>query len=170
MTLVAIGLGSNLGDRARYLSDAARRLAHSGGISLQKLSTVYETPPWGDTDQPAFLNAALTLEADLPPLDLLKCVKEIEVAVGRTPSRRWGPREIDIDILFYGDIALESERLTLPHPYMYERAFVLQPLSELTADTKYHTAIMDALKELRDPDTLSIEAATRTFQSTLTSL
>jgi 2-amino-4-hydroxy-6-hydroxymethyldihydropteridine diphosphokinase len=129
---VYLALGSNLGDREANLALARRELSTLNNIL--KVSSIYETPPWGVTDQPAFLNQVLAARTNLSPLDLLKSVKEIEVRMGRIPSVRYGPRLIDIDILMYDDTILDTPTLTLPHPRMAERAFVLVPLLEIAPD------------------------------------
>jgi len=97
-------------------------------------SHIYETPPWGYTDQPAFLNMAVKCETHLEPPALLKHLKHLEAKLGREKTFRWGPRLIDIDILFYEDLVLKSESLVIPHPHLHERAFVLVPLADLAPD------------------------------------
>jgi len=129
---VFLALGTNLGDREANLSQARKEI--SSIASIQKESSIYETPPWGVTDQPAFLNQVLAAETGLSPLELLTTIKDIEIKMGRLPSERYGPRLIDIDILLYGDTVLDTPTLTLPHPRMAERAFVLVPLLEVAPD------------------------------------
>lgn len=126
---VYIGLGSNLGDRKANLTEAIRLLGELGSVVRQ--SNVMETEPWGYADQPMFLNMAVALNTSLPPLELLTATKRIEKQMGRVPSVQWGPRLIDIDILLYGDVRLNTPDLTLPHPRMLERDFVLIPLRDL---------------------------------------
>jgi 2-amino-4-hydroxy-6-hydroxymethyldihydropteridine diphosphokinase len=126
---VWLGLGTNLGDREENLRRALDHLAPLCGPLA--VSAVYETPPWGVTDQPAFLNLVARGHTTLAPVTLLRRLKEIEAAVGRTPSRRWGPRVIDVDILAYDALVLDTETLTVPHARLHERAFVLVPLAEL---------------------------------------
>lgn len=126
-----IGLGSNLGDRLGYLQAAVLRLHAHEGIRVARCSSVYETAPVGFTDQPPFLNMAIEVETTLPPLELLGVMLEAERALGRVRTVRWGPRTIDLDLLVYGDVAMRTGRLELPHPRMAERAFVLVPLLEL---------------------------------------
>jgi 2-amino-4-hydroxy-6-hydroxymethyldihydropteridine diphosphokinase len=126
---VWLGLGTNLGDREENLRRALDHLAPLCGPLA--VSAVYETPPWGVTDQPAFLNLVARGRTALPPCALLRRLKEFDVAVGRTPSRRWGPRVIDVDILAYDALVLDTEALTVPHARLHERAFVLVPLAEL---------------------------------------
>jgi len=129
---VFLALGTNLGEREVNLAQALEEL--SSLIIISKVSSIYETPPWGVTDQPAFLNQVLAAETSLNPLELLKAVKDIEAQMGRVASVRYGPRLIDIDILLYGDTVLDTTALTLPHPRMRERAFVLVPLLEIAPD------------------------------------
>lgn len=136
MTRVYLGLGSNLGDRLHFLRQAVHALAASEGIVVKALSSVYETPPWGVEQQPAFLNMAVALKCELEPRELLQTIKDIEQQLGREETFRWGPRQIDIDILFYGDevvdVAGEAQQsLRIPHASLAERAFVLRPLHEL---------------------------------------
>ncbi len=126
---VYFGLGSNLGDRLRNLDEALDKLSQN--CRVLRHSQVYETAPWGFDDQPAFLNQIAEAECDLPPLDLLKRIKNLETTLGRTPTFRYGPRLIDIDILIYGQRILNVPELTIPHAMISERAFVLVPLAEL---------------------------------------
>ncbi len=132
MTTVYLGLGSNLGDRAANLSETLRRLA--GKLSVQEISSLYETEPWGMLDQPKFLNAVCSAETNLSPHELLQFTQSTEQGMGRVHTERWGPRNIDIDILFYNNIVLDTLALTLPHPRITERAFVLVPLAEIAPD------------------------------------
>lgn len=131
-TKAAIGLGSNLGDRLGNLRQAVDRLRKQGTILAT--SFVYETPPFGVTTQPRFLNAALILEFEGSPHFLLKTLKTIEKEMGRKERDKWGPREIDLDILMIPDLVYEDEGLKIPHPGLPERAFVLVPLSEIAPD------------------------------------
>ncbi len=131
-----LGLGSNLGDREANLLEAARLLKEDGQLVLSRASSIYETPPWGYTEQPFFLNCVLEVDTTLEPVSLLAWLQAVEARVGREPSFRYGPRLIDIDILLYGDLVLSRENpdLQMPHPRMDQRAFVLVPLAELAAD------------------------------------
>jgi 2-amino-4-hydroxy-6-hydroxymethyldihydropteridine diphosphokinase len=129
---VYLALGTNLGDRSGNLQ--AARAALSPAVTLLESSPVYETLPWGIIDQPAFLNMVIKGETHLRPLELLKHLKLLETQLGRQPSVRYGPRKIDIDILFYADLILKTPDLTIPHPGLYERAFVLVPLADLAPD------------------------------------
>lgn len=132
MTKIYIALGTNLGDRVGNLRAAIESLAPD--VKVLRESTIYETPPWGYTDQPAFLNMVIEAESSLTPRALLDYLKEKEKSLGRVESFRYGPRQIDLDILFYDDLVLDEEDLTIPHPRLHERAFVLVPLAELAPD------------------------------------
>ncbi len=131
---VALALGSNVGDKANNLRRALRALASEPGIELTAVSRFYRTAPWGKTDQDWFVNACALARMNLKPEALLERVKRLEVELGRKPAERWGPRVIDIDLIAYGDVTLKTERLTLPHPELFNRAFVLVPLSEIAPD------------------------------------
>ncbi len=131
---VALALGSNVGDKTGALRRALAALDAEAGIRLIAVSRFYRTAPWGKTDQDWFVNACALVRAELEPEALLDRVKRIETALGRTARERWGPREIDIDIIAYDDIARSTETLTLPHPEALNRAFVLIPLAELAPD------------------------------------
>lgn len=131
MNEVYLSLGSNLGDRKAQLQEAVRLLQTNPSISNIKMSSIYETAPVGYLNQGAFLNLVIRLETSLSPLELLDICQEIEQALHRERLVRWGPRTVDLDVLLYGQEQLATERLTIPHPRMYERAFVLVPLQEL---------------------------------------
>ncbi len=124
-------LGTNLGDRAQNLSTAIAFIEEELGEVFAK-SSVYETAAWGKTDQPGFLNQAVGVKSRLAPTQMLKLLLAIEQKMGRIRLERWGQRLIDIDIIFYGDvIVLDGSELTLPHPEMHKRRFVLEPLNEI---------------------------------------
>jgi 2-amino-4-hydroxy-6-hydroxymethyldihydropteridine diphosphokinase len=142
---VYLALGTNLGDRVENLRAALQMLLPV--VSRIKASPVYETPPWGFTDQPAFLNMVVQAESGLPPLELLGELKRIEVQLGRQPNFRYGPRLIDLDILLYGQRVIELENLTIPHPRLPERAFVLVPLADLAPDL-VHPVLGASITEL----------------------
>ncbi|MCB8979690.1 MAG: 2-amino-4-hydroxy-6-hydroxymethyldihydropteridine diphosphokinase [Ardenticatenaceae bacterium] len=132
MHTIYLGLGTNLGDRVANLQAAVAGL--SARMMITAVSPIYQTPPWGVTDQPDFLNLCLKAQTDLPPVELLAFVKNLEVELGRQPAKRWGPRFIDIDILFYAKQLVETENMTIPHPRLTERAFVLRPLADIAPD------------------------------------
>ncbi|MEW6698008.1 MAG: 2-amino-4-hydroxy-6-hydroxymethyldihydropteridine diphosphokinase [Bacillota bacterium] len=131
MTLAYIGLGSNLGDRASYIQGALEKLAAAPGIQLLRIAYLYETAPWGKTDQDWFLNTVAEVASDLSPEELLQRLLEIENTLGRTREVKWGPRTIDLDLLLYGNEKVDLPHLQVPHPRLAERAFVLIPLGEL---------------------------------------
>jgi 2-amino-4-hydroxy-6-hydroxymethyldihydropteridine diphosphokinase len=126
---IYLGLGTNVGDRKRHLQEAIDSFFPN--INCLQLSSIYETKPVGYTEQTEFLNQVVLAETDLAPLALLNQIKYIENKLGRQPTFRFGPRVIDIDILFYDDLMQETPRLTIPHPRLLERAFVLVPLAEI---------------------------------------
>lgn len=126
---VYLALGSNLGDRRGNLAAALQRLGEV--VEIDNVSSIYETEPVGYLDQPYFLNLVCCGKTALSAADLLQCAKEIEVAIGRQRSFRNSPRPIDIDIIFYDDLDMAEDDLTIPHPRMAERAFVLVPLAEI---------------------------------------
>ena len=132
---VYLSLGTNLGNRELNLK--AVRNALPPEVNIMDSSPVYQTEPWGYLDQPDFLNQVLAVETSLSPDDLLDYVKGIEKKIGRTPSIRFGPRIVDIDILFYGDRIIAEENIEIPHPRLKERAFVLIPLADLAPDLIY---------------------------------
>lgn len=130
--LVYVGLGSNLGDRAATMRAALDALAEAPGVTHVTASTFLETEPVGYLDQPSFLNAAAAVETDLGPRELLDLLLRIERDLGRTrDGPRFGPRTIDLDLLLYGSERVEEPGLTVPHPRLHERLFVLEPLAEL---------------------------------------
>ena len=130
MSLVYLGLGSNLGTRARNLSAARRRLRQKG-VRILRQSQVIETEPWGVADQPRFLNQVIEAEWDGSPRRLLQAAKEVEREGGRQATRRWGPRLIDVDILLFDDERVSQPGLVIPHPRIGERLFVIESLTEL---------------------------------------
>lgn len=131
--LAYIGLGTNLGDRERNLRRALERLEELGPV---RASSFRETDPVGVTDQPKFLNAAAELATELPPAELLERLLEIERELGRdrVTERRWGPRVLDLDVLLFGEETIDQPGLTVPHPRLADRRFVLEPLCELNED------------------------------------
>ncbi len=131
-----VGLGANLGDAAETVRGALRALALMPGVSLVRASSLYRTPAWGIEQQPDFINAVAMLETTLEPEALLEALLGMEREFGRDrdAASRWGPRTLDLDVLLYADLCMSSTSLTLPHPHMHERAFVLVPLLELVPE------------------------------------
>ena len=146
MPIVHIGIGSNLGDREEHCRKALR-LFSERGIHIRRRSSMYETEPWGEKDQPRFINMAIEGETGLGPAGLLEVLKIIEDEVGRVETFRWGPRVIDLDILLYDDLVMETPELKIPHPRMHEREFVLRPLAEIAPD-KIHPLLKKTMREL----------------------
>ena len=131
---VVLALGGNVGDKVASLRRALRAIAGEPGIELTAVSRFYRTPPWGKTDQDWFVNACALGWTTLAPKALLGRLKTLEVELGRVPAERWGPRVIDIDLIAYDGVSLKTEQLTLPHPELFNRAFVLVPLAEIAPD------------------------------------
>lgn len=129
-----LGLGSNLGDRAGAVRESVDLIAAGGDIEIRGLSSLYVTKPWGNEDQPDFVNAVAEADTQLEPAEVLARAKMVEVEMGRAKREKWGPREIDIDLLLYGDEVIQTDNLRVPHPGIEERAFVLVPLLELAPD------------------------------------
>ena len=158
MTLVYLSIGSNSGDRLKLIEQAISFVGLCEGVSLVRTSALYETEPWGVKDQNWFLNVAVEIKTSLSPQDLLLKLQNIEKTLGRNREieRRWGERTIDIDIIFYGNQKIESEILSVPHPRMQDRAFVLVPFLELIPDFVHPTLgktiskIYDELEEVED--------------------
>ena len=131
MVKAFLSLGSNMGDRLEYLSKAIDKIAEIQGCNILNKSRVYETEPWGYENQEAFLNLCISIETSLSPYELLESLQTIELELDRVRKIHWGPRTIDIDILLFDDIICEDDKLTIPHPRMRERAFVLIPLYDI---------------------------------------
>jgi 2-amino-4-hydroxy-6-hydroxymethyldihydropteridine diphosphokinase len=146
MSIVYISIGSNLGDREKNCSRSID-LLEKNGIVVRQRSSLYETIPWGVREQPLFLNMVIEAETGLKPQELLALLKNVEIEVGREESSRWGPRAIDLDILLYDDVMLNEETLTIPHPYLHERDFVLIPLCEIAPDLR-HPLLQSTMREL----------------------
>lgn len=128
-----VGLGSNLGDSMVLLRQSMAQLARLPETQLRAVSTPYITQPWGETNQPEFINAVAKLATDLPPQTLLESLLAIEKQLGRQRSgKRWGPRLIDLDLLIYEGVVMDEPNLVLPHPRLHQRAFVLVPLNDLS--------------------------------------
>jgi 2-amino-4-hydroxy-6-hydroxymethyldihydropteridine diphosphokinase len=144
-----LGIGSNIGDMSAMLDRAVAGLGATRGIRVVARSADYRTPPWGKTDQPWFLNGALTVDTDFDPHGLLDACLAVEHTLGRIREERWGPRVIDIDVLAYEGAAVDDDRLVLPHRHVRERAFVLVPLAEIAPDLVIGgERVVDALAKL----------------------
>jgi 2-amino-4-hydroxy-6-hydroxymethyldihydropteridine diphosphokinase len=139
--------GSNQGDRLRYLQDACGALRH--GLSGRELqcSAVYETAAWGLETQPAFLNQAISMVTDATPDAVLDCIRDVEAAAERQRDVRWGQRTLDVDILLYGDVQMQTDTLQIPHPEVQNRRFVLIPLAEIAPDL-IHPRLRKSIAEL----------------------
>jgi len=129
-----IGLGSNIGNLKQNLKNAISNITSTCDITLLSQSNLYTTKAWGYTDQPDFLNAVIKIETNYQPLDLLHVLQNIETQMGRVRNSKWGPRIIDIDILFCDDLIFQTSELTIPHPYAHERDFVLKPMCDIDPD------------------------------------
>jgi 2-amino-4-hydroxy-6-hydroxymethyldihydropteridine diphosphokinase len=151
MAQALLGLGGNLGDVRSTLDRAVAALCDGREVQLVARSSDYRTPPWGVTDQPPFVNLAIMVETTLAPRVLLDNALRVEAMFGRdrTKEQRWGPRTLDIDIIAYDELEIEEGGLTLPHPHLLERVFVLAPLAEIAPDRKIKgIAIVEALARL----------------------
>jgi 2-amino-4-hydroxy-6-hydroxymethyldihydropteridine diphosphokinase len=131
---VYLGLGSNLGDKSGNIQNAIDQIAALKGVNINKLSSLYLTAPWGKIDQNDFINQVIQIETELSAMDLLHQLQDIEIKLGRQRNVKWGPRNIDLDILLYGNEVIKSAELEVPHPYLMERLFVLVPLAEIDSE------------------------------------
>ena len=158
MHVAYIGFGSNIGDRLSHIQNALDTLSKTEGITLQKISSIYTTDPVGYEAQAQFLNGVAAIQTSLSPLSLLHTLKDIEITIGRKHRIRWGPREIDLDILIYGDLCVQTEKLVIPHPEMHLRGFVLVPLAEIAPDLVhpvFQETIQTLLNRLEDEKPVS---------------
>jgi 2-amino-4-hydroxy-6-hydroxymethyldihydropteridine diphosphokinase len=165
-----LGLGSNCDNRLWYLLETLRILEEIPSIGILSVSSVYETEPYGLKNQRDFLNAVVKIETRFPPGKLLQCVKFVERRVGRVNRGRWAPREIDIDILLYGDLQLDTPWLRIPHPELHLRRFVLVPLAEIAGDTfvsRYGATVSDLLARCRDSGAVSLYLDAASVQARL---
>ena len=142
---IFLALGSNLGNRLEHLKSALKYL-ETHGVHIEAKSRVWETAPWGETNQPAFLNMCAAARTTLDPFALLRLLKNAEAELGRSESWRWGPREIDIDIIFYENESISTEELTVPHPRWRERDFVTTPLVDLLEQGAFDGGALAELK------------------------
>lgn len=140
-----LGLGSNIGDRAGNIEEAIARLTADGIVTVVARSRFYRTAPWGVTDQDWFVNACIAVRTKVSPRELLHRCQAVENDMARVRTRRWGPRNIDVDILTYGDVKLDEPDLIVPHPRIAERAFVLVPLKDIAPDLKIGGASLDEM-------------------------
>jgi 2-amino-4-hydroxy-6-hydroxymethyldihydropteridine diphosphokinase len=155
---IYLGLGSNQGDREKNLLLAIKKI-NTGAGTVVAVSPVYQAEPWGKTDQPEFLNQVIALETSFQPRELLAKLLAIESGMGRTRDVHWGPRTIDLDILFFGERIINESDLTIPHPGIADRNFVLMPLNELAADLIHpllQKTCRQLLKECKDPLTVKL--------------
>jgi 2-amino-4-hydroxy-6-hydroxymethyldihydropteridine diphosphokinase len=146
MAIIYIGIGSNLGDKEGNCKTAIERLSENG-ITVKKTSSPYRTKPWGVEDQPDFVNMAVKAETNINPSELLPILKTIEKEMGRQDGVRWGPRLIDLDLLFYDDLVISCDELAIPHPLLHKREFVLLPLAEIAAEF-VHPVLKATIKQL----------------------
>lgn len=151
MNRVFIGMGSNLGDRISYCREALDEMA--GFSRITKVSSLYETDPVGKEDQPEFINCVVEINTELSAEELLKQLNLVEAKLGRVRHEKWGPRNIDLDIIFYSDKIINEENLEIPHPRAHLRRFVLQPLCEIAPEyihPKLNLSVLELLNRLED--------------------
>ena len=157
MHLAYIGFGSNIGERLTYIQNSLHSLSAVEGITLKTISSIYKTEPVGNEAQDDFLNGVVSLETSLSPHTLLHTLKDIEVSIGRQHRTHWGPREIDMDILIYNDLCLQTPDLTIPHPEMHLRRFVLAPLAEIAPNLSHpvlNKSILSLLLSVNDDNSV----------------
>lgn len=165
MNKAYLGLGTNMGDKQAYLKEACKIISDNTNINIVKISKVYKTKAWGYTNQDDFLNICIEVDTNLSPEELLEVCHEVENKLNRVRVIRWGPRTIDVDILFFNNIISTDENLILPHPRIKERAFVLIPLmdlnKELVIDNKTISYYLSNLEkeELKQVEEVDIKIA-----------
>ena len=158
MTLVYLSLGSNKGDKVNFIHQATSLIANSENIKLVRASTLYESEPWGEKNQPWFVNVGLEVKTTLSPQEFLEKMQNIETQLGRVrgeDTKKWSEREIDIDIIFWGNEIINDPNLKVPHPYAHKRAFVLVPFLELIPDFIHPVikkSLIDIHSELEEPE------------------
>ncbi len=155
--LVLIGLGGNIGDPLASMRAALQALNKHTHCRVAKVSSVWRTPPWGVTDQPDFLNACAAVKTSLEPRAFLDLCLSVEQDLKRVRDVRWGPRSIDIDILFFGEREINEPGLIVPHPRLADRAFVLVPLAEIAPDTKHKDKSVADLARLSDKTGMTVQ-------------
>ena len=146
-TIAYIGIGSNLGTPGKNCIEAIEKISSTKDIKIISRSSFYQTEPIGEVQQDWFVNSAIKIKTNLSPTHLLSALLNIESAMGRTREEKWGPRLIDLDLLFYGNLILEKKSLTLPHPEIQKRKFVLIPMSEI-AESLVHPTLKKTIKTL----------------------
>lgn len=153
MSFCYLGLGSNLGNREQNLRNAVELLNAYGEIKVLKISSIYATKPVGYVEQPDFLNIVVQIETTLSPADLLAVCMSVEGKLKRTRTLRWGPRTVDVDILLYDDLIINTPRLSVPHPLMGQRMFVLIPLAEITPHLYWQgKSVQERISEIHDQE------------------
>ena len=160
MTTIYLSFGSNLGNKLENIRQALKLLNETNGIKITKASSIYETAPVGGVEQDYFLNGVCELETELTPYELLEAIQSIEYALKRVRKVHWGPRTLDLDILLFEDTVMNEARLTIPHPYMHERSFVLIPMNEIAPGVTHpvlHKTIHEMVFEDKDVIKISEE-------------
>lgn len=157
MNIAYLLIGGNLGNREQHLANAVAHITRAAGGELLACSALYETAAWGNTDQPAFLNQALQISTRFAAVTLLKKMLAVEQELGRVRAEKFGPRVIDIDIIFFNEAVIHTKQLVVPHPHMQERRFVLTPLQEIAPDF-VHPVLKKTVSALLKtcPDTLAV--------------
>jgi len=151
---IFISMGSNIGDPSENCLQALKRLEHQEDMNINRVSSLYQSPPWGKTGQPPFVNLVLEIETQLNPHQLLRCLQRQEKEMGRERKERWGPRIIDLDIIFFNQCIIATEDLTIPHPLADQRNFVLTPLKEIAQNFVHPLLSMTVSQLLKNcPDT-----------------